>query len=93
MGNEYRDNYYPAKVLIAGEYSVVIGGEALAVPFFNFGATWKKNNWSSASSLIPFYDYLKSKNVSFLDLDAFFNDLMMGWYLDSNIPQGKGLGQ
>ena len=36
--NEHRAHQIPAKVMLAGEYGVVIGGSALTIPFHDFHA-------------------------------------------------------
>ena len=85
---------YPSKILLFGEYTILAGGEALALPFDRFSARWKK--WSDPPvrySLDGFLAYLKTEFTEFdLRLSDFEKDLAEGWRLDSNIPTGYGAG-
>lgn len=86
---------YPAKLLLFGEYSVIAGSEALAIPINNFGAYWHFDDAPNESNqqLKLFLGHLSNSEVShLLDLDRFNADLLMGISLVSNIPQGYGLG-
>lgn len=92
---------YPSKLLLFGEYAVIKGADALAMPFAHMGGQWR---WASVNEagerqvrLPQWCDYLKlldSKGQLLcpLNLDAFARDLFDGLYFDSNIPTGYGLG-
>ena len=81
----------PSKVLLCGEYSVVFGGNALALPFYKYAASWKKGSFVQSRHLLSFQKYIHSKNMD-VNTENFFEDIMIGWYFDSNIPFGAGLG-
>ena len=88
---------YPAKVLLFGEYSVIAGSEALALPIQQFGGSWDFSATANDShhQLSLFLNYLRASvyNFShFLNLDALQEELSRGIYLKSNIPYGYGLG-
>lgn len=94
------------KIMLLGEYSIIDGGEALAVPFERASghlAFPSVNNQDksllkeSNRNLKKFFSYLatrqkKQKLTHCLDLDKLENDLENGMFFSSNIPQGYGAG-
>lgn len=100
--NNYNTRFF-AKILLFGEYSILLGSDALSIPFRYFKArlqiinsmtsdldTAKKSN----IQIRAFYNYLKEKESfnNILDLAALHNDLDAGLYFQSMIPQNYGLG-
>jgi len=88
--NHYNENTkYPAKILIAGEFTVLQGGEALAIPLRKYYSKWVHKNTPDTrlESLIKPLSKLGN-----LDISGFTNDIRNGWQLESNIPIGYGLG-
>jgi len=94
---------YHAKILLFGEYILMSGSRALTLPFPGFGGCFEFNKTKSPahirsnSSLKEFHDYLAEKKKAFpeglmIDLDRFRMDINDGLYLDSDIPQGYGVG-
>ena len=91
-----RTKIYPAKLLLFGEYSVIKGGEALAIPFKQFHGRWIESEIQD-STLVALLAYLKrleqtNELLAKLDLNAFEKALLEGLQFQSNIPQGYGLG-
>ncbi|MEY4936748.1 MAG: hypothetical protein RIS64_3107 [Bacteroidota bacterium] len=88
--------FHPAKLLLFGEYSVLKGSRALAVPLSLFRGSWKyAPNPHLQHDLVQLAQYLKEKvenSVDFLNTDGFLNHLSKGLYFDSNIPRGYGAG-
>ncbi len=89
----------PAKVLIFGEYITLIGGTAVARPLDLFSTRWTNNieNKGAQKPLYGLLDYLRNldKNGELrvnCDFNAFENCLKNGFWLESTIPQGYGLG-
>ncbi|MGB1242307.1 MAG: mevalonate kinase family protein [Chitinophagales bacterium] len=97
---------FSSKILLFGEYSVVVGGNALAIPFETYGGNfqfWDKNieatesaKWSN-QALADFARAIKrmTKKGDLLlrvDTERFIKDLKQGLFFDSNIPKGYGLG-
>lgn len=88
---------YPAKLLLTGEYSVLKGSSAVLIPLPIYGARWKKmdslrSDWRDLLS--GFISYLR-KNTSespFLKMKSMEAVFEAGYFLDSNVPQGCGLG-
>ncbi len=87
---------YPAKLLLFGEYTVLNGGSALAMPYTKYAGYWRylKDGESSPYTMLPFIQYLQT--VSFpqgqLDVNAFAKDVLEGLIFDSTIPMGYGAG-
>ena len=89
-----------AKILLFGEYGIIIGSKGLSIPFFFFGGrlrlTKEENETtrSSNQSLCEYTKYLAglSEDLLRLDWEALKADLDRKLYFDSNIPQGYGVG-
>ncbi|NJK97769.1 MAG: hypothetical protein HC905_25220 [Bacteroidales bacterium] len=92
----------PAKLLLFGEHSVLIGSPAVLVPLNDFTASLKfpskePNHDSIVSNayLKRFSSYIHSNSEWFSEhiyLEEFDEALKDGLYLDSDIPEGYGLG-
>lgn len=87
---------YPSKLLLFGEYAVIEGGEALAIPYPKFSLSWADHKPADSETkkyLIDFLIWLKEKNFSeTIKLDIFDSDLNKGLDVESNIPIGYGVG-
>ncbi|MEN0045696.1 MAG: hypothetical protein AAF806_01420 [Bacteroidota bacterium] len=85
---------YPAKLLLFGEYTVILGSRALAMPFPHFFGQWKLMNQGIDERLFDLLNYIKQKeklNIKF-KIRELEQRLRNGLRLDSNIPLGYGLG-
>jgi len=88
---------YNSKVLLFGEYTVLNGTKALAVPFDKFSGSWiyKKNHPSAVEIqklkqyLLKIYHEGKLDNFDFDELEY---QTAKGLAFESTIPQGYGLG-
>ncbi len=86
---------YKAKLLLFGEYTVIQGSPALAIPFGGFSGSWQPGNGAqSQKDLSVFAAFLAAdpELKELLDTDAFLRFLQQGWFFDSSIPTGYGLG-
>lgn len=83
---------YPAKLILFGEYTVLLGGEALGIPLLNFSANWEMEEDQNQYLLLDFIDFLEKESSGFFDLPKMRSQIEQGLYLKSNIPQGSGLG-
>ena len=89
-----------AKILLFGEYGIIIGSKGLSIPFFFFGGRLrltKEENETTRASNHRLYEYTKylaglSEDLLRLDWEALKADLDRKLYFDSNIPQGYGVG-
>jgi mevalonate kinase len=100
-----RPETYHSKILLFGEYSILLGSSALSIPYWHFSAglsfigedryTDLDLALESNTMLKALHHHYSGNPDSFsviLDLDRFGNDIASGLYLESNIPQGYGLG-
>ena len=86
------------KILLYGEYTVLVGGNALAVPLRNlrcraeFGLKSKVSKFSN-SELLKYEVFLQEQGLGeHLDLKKFRKDLNEGMWYRSEIPMLSGLG-
>lgn len=86
---------YPAKVILYGEYTVLIGGDILAVPYDQFFASWQLRVGAVDSRLVDYLEYLRGQEIPSISIHK-VNELQSlverGAYLESNIKTGSGLG-
>jgi mevalonate kinase len=86
---------YPAKVLLLGEYTILNGSKALALPYKNFSGKWSyevNDSEARASSQKSLRSFLDHSAEEYIDLKQLRSDLDKGLWFDSTIPQGYGLG-
>jgi mevalonate kinase len=95
---------YYAKLMLAGEYGVIAGSEAVTVPFRRYAArlavregdTQDLAIMNSVASLRRLLIYIRSlpKNSFYAtpDIEKFEGSLKNGYYIESTIPQGYGIG-
>ena len=96
---------FPAKILLFGEYTILLGSSALSLPYPTFSAeltlscademTSSRKQVTSNRHLFTFYNYLSGLGETFkqiIDFERFHHDLISGLYLLSTIPAGYGLG-
>jgi mevalonate kinase len=95
---------YPAKILLFGEYGIILDSMALAIPYplysgqFRFyeGAneTLDKKVILSNEILSGLLGYFKDNSSKFqgIHLERFQDEIRRGLYFDSSIPEGSGLG-
>lgn len=85
-------NSFPAKVLLFGEYLVIQGGEALAIPIKNFKGKLVLEESFQEMNIAPFIQYLGALPNIFLDQDLIEQIALERLVFDSNIPIGYGAG-
>ena len=89
------NNIYPAKLLLFGEYTVLTGSSALAVPIGKFHARWVSTGRDSDLDrrFVELVSPLMSIPLSCeKDEERWQKDRQQGMVLQSSIPFGKGLG-
>lgn len=86
--------FFPGKLLLFGEYTVIQGGTALAAPFRTFGGQWATGKPELQQRLQEWGSYLSQLSwAGLLDLQRFAQELNTdGLYFFSDIPTGYGLG-
>ena len=84
---------YPAKLLLFGEYSVLSGSQALAVPLGQWSGHWTEDHAEDHGSPLEFFDWLFLKSI--IDKEEkirMTTDFEEGWSFNSSIPIGHGVG-
>ena len=87
----FPDRSYPAKVLLFGEHTVLLGGSALAMPFQKYNCTWITDSDNLEAWWQDFLIYLQNNCSDFLETDK-LNLIYPVTPLEWNIPIGYGLG-
>lgn len=96
---------FPAKLLLFGEYSILLGSSALSIPYNNYGASLRfiqdetgdlllkavNSNHQLQTMCEHFVENVPAAGL-IIDFNSFCNDVSKGLYLDSNIPQRYGMG-
>lgn len=96
---------YPAKILLFGEYSILLGSSALGTPFSYFNASLafpdedhgedsdmaKKSNLD-LKRMAGYFSTPSTDLENILDLQRLANDIDAGLYFASTIPQRYGMG-
>lgn len=88
---------YNSKVLLFGEYTVLNGTKALAIPFDKFSGSWVyEKNHSSEVEIQKLKQYLLKLyydgKLDNFDFDELEYQIAKGLTFHSSIPQGYGLG-
>lgn len=85
---------FPAKILLAGEYTVIDGGQALTIPFDQYYGSWSTMDNGLDYRILDIYNSLikEGSNFPWLDFKTWYSDIHLGKYFLSNIPEGFGLG-
>jgi mevalonate kinase len=86
---------FPAKVLLLGEYTILNGSKAFALPFNDLGGKWsfERNDLESRmNSRKSLRDFIEKTKATGIDLERMKSDYLDGLWFDSSIPQGFGLG-
>lgn len=79
---------FPAKILLFGEYTIINGGSALAIPFWKYSGQWQHTE--RGRNLNDFYAYLETIEGS--DIVAIETARAKDQTYNSTIPLGYGLG-
>ena len=86
---------FPAKVLLLGEYTILNGSRALALPYPELTGEWSfedNNSEDRKVSRKSLHGFLSGVNRELIDVSQFEKDFEKGLWFRSTIPQGFGLG-
>lgn len=86
---------YPAKILILGEYTILNGSKALAIPYDKLSGSWSQAPLESEESKLShasLLSFLEHSSEKYLDHKRLKADIHSGLWFDSSIPSGFGLG-
>jgi len=95
--------FYYAKILLFGEYGIINDSKGLSVPYNYYQGAFKQAESLSGfaeksnASLAKYYQHLENLQesgeiIAPLNLSAFKADIADGFYFDSSIPEGYGVG-
>ena len=86
---------YPSKILLFGEYTILNGSQALAMPYHRFNGHWSREVTGCArreESIINLKKFSDHKCPESFNYKKLKHDLASGLWFDSDIPNGYGLG-
>lgn len=94
---------YYAKILLFGEYGIINDSKGLSVPYNYYKGAFQQSEklegfaLKSNQSLSKYFQHLaqiqeKGEIIAPLDLEAFKADIDNGFFFDSSIPEGYGVG-
>lgn len=90
---------FSAKIILFGEYSILSGSKALAIPFPAFSGkllaqhTQSESSLASANIIKNLFEYLKNQHFEATpNFEKLQQQIAQGLYFESNIPNGYGLG-
>ncbi len=86
---------FPAKVLLFGEYTILNGSRALALPYPELTGSWSFNDNGSEDRKLSrksLHGFLSHVSSDLLDIKKLEDDFEKGLWFQSSIPQGFGLG-
>ena len=93
-----------SKILLFGEYGIILNSKALAIPYPRFSGTFRfgdhltgklpEKEKESNRALKHLSNYFESNihKFEFLNIGDFKKDIQHGLFFDSTIPSGSGLG-
>ncbi|MBN2638743.1 MAG: hypothetical protein JXR65_06615 [Bacteroidales bacterium] len=87
---------FSSKILMFGEYSLMVGSQALSIPYFNLYGRFIQSKGDpqhikSQEYLNLFINYLRNLSLP-IHIENFERDLNNGLAFETNIPIGYGLG-
>ncbi len=86
-------NYFPAKILLFGEYTVLNGSQALAIPMHQWKGEWLQQDEAPAINPVDYYRWLLNSDL--VNESVYYrmlDDHKSGWQYESDIPVGYGIG-
>jgi mevalonate kinase len=89
------ERIFPAKILLLGEYTILNGSKALAIPYDQLSGSWsfaKHSTPEAKASYASLAAFLNHHSEKYLDLARLKVDVKKGLWFDSTILNGFGLG-
>lgn len=86
---------YSAKILLFGEYTILNGSKALAVPYHDFSGCWTFEDSTTELTRISkeaLRSFLSHTSEAYFDYARLKADIEKGLWFSSTIPNGFGLG-
>ncbi len=96
------NHIFYSKILLFGEYSLLLDSNGLSIPYSHFNGRLTfihKESYTdleyakkSNKQLIEYCDFIEKNYPNYIDINAFTQDLNRGLFFESSIPEGYGLG-
>ncbi len=84
---------FPAKILLFGEYTVLNGSQALAIPLHKWHGQWVQRETLSETDPIDYYRWLLNDDlITDTIYGHMIEDINLGWQYLADIPVGYGVG-
>lgn len=84
---------YPSKIILFGEYTVLMGSHVLAIPYDKYAASWQYGHTFPHCEFIDHVVKILEKHTELTFNQLAWQDFYDNQgYLDSSIPNGYGLG-
>ncbi len=91
-----KDIFYPSKLLLFGEHTVLRGSQALAMPLDKYAGRWQfsedKSKQYDLPKLVNYAKKLAENGKIAFDTEGVLSALEGGLFFDSNVPRGYGAG-
>ncbi|MCH2045484.1 MAG: hypothetical protein MK212_15310 [Saprospiraceae bacterium] len=97
-----QNRFYSSKLLLFGEHTVVLGGEALAIPYPNYRSYWTNRTATQEeiqlvealkAFILLLEQYIHTKKITYsIQIEKLKMDIQDGYFFSTNIPIGYGLG-
>ena len=85
--------HFPAKILLFGEYTVLNGSQALAIPFHQWKGEWVQRDTTPAIDPVDYYRWLLNSDlINDATYTRMLDEHKSGWQYQSDIPAGYGVG-
>lgn len=107
MPTQDKKDIYYSKVMLFGEYSIILGSMGLTIPYSHFNGQLRFINNDSYTNLnfakdsnrqlTELFDYIqdlknKGELLANIEINRLSDDLSKGLFFESSIPEGYGLG-
>ncbi|SMO34221.1 mevalonate kinase [Saccharicrinis carchari] len=102
MALSKKNSIFYSKVLLFGEYSILLESNGLTIPYAHFNGSLNFINSSaytdldfakeSNRQLKRYAEFLRDKANDIMDTEELLADIEKGLYFESSIPEGYGLG-
>src|SRR5690606_36963474 len=85
---------FPAKLILFGEYTTLLGGDSLAIPYKRWKGQWvfEREEYPFMEDLVRLGKHTANQKDIAFDIDSYFRDLEKGLSFKSDIPVGSGCG-
>lgn len=88
----YENRSYPAKLILFGEYSLLLGSRVLGLPLKQHFGSWGSEETFASILKEGYFDYLREHCAEFLEVDLISDIEDKKMFYNSTIKRGYGIG-